>query len=490
MRRCCFCLTSEVQCGMVICVLTLVMFLGIAARAQVDPVTPQPVKAPDDLLWHDNGYGISIQLPEAAMVTPLARNPEMAEFTFKGNIVLTLIMDQVEEPLPLTTIFAQAIRDAMFGYSPAARVEDDTPSMPIAGRKASRYLLLIGEKPQDRWLYGHAMTLFRPDTVLSVQIKAPASEYERALELFDRFIAGIMIQDPRQRIEENRIQLDAAQQWLESLDAQTLDALADGSSWQRILHGDNDRGYRRLTLRKDQELGLNGHRLVLQSRESGTDLRLDTLQDFFLSQDLQNEVWSMKLTARRDDTINLGDAIRLPQQARATPLDSRTWTDTGLQSTDTVRDPMSGRIVRDRSGNAVRLPQLKVTREVPVAQPIGREDPLKKGTVHHFNWRLPPIGYLSQTHQILLPWLLERQAPDMMFYTYHTGLAMLTRMTVRVEDNPETGGFTAWVRPSPRHPEQPWHYDKDGRLLEIVLDGTRKLVPSTAANIKALWDGR
>lgn len=465
-----------------------ISFSVTATQAQVDSHTPQDIQVPADLVWKDNGYGISIQLPEAATIKPLAKNPEIATFTFPGKIVLTLIIDRIDQPIPLETVFAQSIRDAMFGYSPAVRVEDDTPSMPIAGRDANRYILLVGDKPENHFLYGHAMTIYSPRTVLSVEFKAPASQYDRAMELFDRFIRAIQIQNPRERLEQHRTQLDAAQQWLDSLDGQHLDALAHGSSWQRILHGDKDRGYRRLTLRQAQELGLEGHRLVVQSRESDNRQRIDALQEFFLAEDQQHEVWSMKLTTRPDDTVELGQTVRMPQQAQA--HQSRTWTDTGLQTIDTVRDPMSGRVVRDRAGGEIRLPQLKVTREVPLAQPVGREDPLKKGKVHQFNWQVPPVGYISQTRLTLLPWLLDRQSPDMMFYAYHPGLAMLTRMTVRVEPNPRDKGFTAWVRPSPRHPEQPWRYDPEGRLTEIVLDGSRRFLPSNAQEIKALWEDR
>lgn len=468
-----------------VCSLVCVLVLTLGFMSQV-------AYAKGKQVWDDNGYGIRVTLPEAAQIVPLAKDPALVRFNFAGDVAITLLVNRLDRPVPLEKILAQAVKDAMFRYSPAVGVEDDTPNMPIAGRPSARYMLLVGDQPNKRWLYGHAITLYEPGTVLSLQIEAPSSQYNRATDLYDQVIAGVQVDNLRQTDQLQVEQLKTGQAWLEGLDPQTLNALSHGSTLQRIIQDNRDVGYRKMTLRQDRELGLEGHRLLIQSRNSGPTVRVDTINTIFLAGDKENEVWSMRYTERPEARQPANGAARLPQPkpSQRAATHTRTWTDTGVRSVDAVTDPRSGRPVRNRAGSEIRVPQIRVTREVPVAQPMGRADPLKKGSVEKLAWRVPPVGYMSQVYVNLLPWLLDADTPDMTFYAYHPGLATLTSLSVRVEPDEQTNGFTAYVRPSPRHPQQRWRYDAHGRLLEMILDQNNRIVPSNAEEIQAIWQGR
>ena len=70
--------------------------------------------------WSDNGYGVTVFLPDDAKVTPLAQNPEIAKFDLGQDIFVTMMISQMEQVMPLRAICVQATRDASCTASFAA----------------------------------------------------------------------------------------------------------------------------------------------------------------------------------------------------------------------------------------------------------------------------------------------------------------------------------------------------------------------------------
>ena len=441
--------------------------------------------------WADNGYGISLMLPADATILPLGQNPQLVWFDFGDGVTVTMMLDQLSELTPLPQVSGRVLKEVTFLYSPAVGVEDPTPNPQIAGREGRRFFLLVGEQQGKRLLYGQAMALSRPDMVLAFEIKAPAQQFTEVVDLFNRLLASVEIQSTPALARVQAQRLQAGEAWLKSVAPQTLKALSDHTTWQRIQVDGEDVGYQRIMLTEDTNAalpGVEGLQLAVQSRRNGEATRLDLLGEYFLSEDQSSELWVVKMTERpRDDLIGNDHVIRLPTKQPTPIMRTQTWTDTGVRLIDVVKDPATGRDIRNpRTGQPIRISQIQVTQESPVAQPPNARETRQQTEIKRFAWQVPPRGYLPQVQLHLLPYLLDIDTPDMAFYAYHPGLVTLTTLTVRIEPN-EDGSFVAYVRPSPRHPEAQWIYDNQGRLIRQIAWNGAVYQPSNLEAVRALW---
>ena len=388
---------------------SLILAIALAAATPAGAQMPTPSQT-WTRAWSDNGYGVTVFLPDDAKVTPLAQNPEIAKFDLGQDIFVTMMISQMEQVMPLRAICVQATRDANFRYTPAVLLKDANEQLKLADRDALRFLMMVGEKRSQQWIFGQTLTLLRPDVVLAFQLEAPASRYDRAIELFTRLTDRVQIANDHALALRHRELLKAGDAWLKQLNPDLIQSLAHGESWHRITRDGEDVGYLRFAVRAGEQLGVTGVQMKEQIHRISEPLILDSFNEFFESDDNNAEFWSYKVTHRPMSPLT-DSVVKLPapQPAdAATP--TQTWTDTGLRSIDAVDDPQTGQPVRSRrTGEMIMAPQIKVTLEAPL--PAGMGAIQNKGRTQRLAWRVPPIAYLSQLKAKLLPYLLDARTP-------------------------------------------------------------------------------
>jgi hypothetical protein len=170
-----------------------------------------------------------------------------------------------------------------------------------------------------------------------------------------------------------------------------------------------------------------------------------------LSDDGQQEVWSVQTTAR-PVTVAPGTAAptRLP-----------TWFKAG-----------------SRSGSAIT-----VTSEGPDHKTI-------KDT-----WDLTDLpvtardAYLSVVEVFLLDRLLPHQTPaELGFYAYYPNVGKLSMRSARIVPAAGTGaGYDVFSRPALDQREDQARYDAKGKLIERIMGENQVAKPTTAAELETLW---
>lgn len=472
--------------------LLLLMMVGIAAwpcivvgqhtTQQANNVNALPKR------WSDNGYGISLRLPHDTRVIPLATEPDIARFITPDGMELTLMLDLVDRPAGIDKMAERAVRDASLRYSPATVVKDNPGPLTLAGRDARRFFLLVGESQDRQVLFGQMLAMYDRATILALQVVVPAQNVLQRIREFEQIAESLQIVDSDEQARRRTEQLKAGEQWLKRTGPQTFAPLLDRVVWQRIAVLDQEHGYRRFGLQQDQELGLPGIRLRVQTRTKGEDVTRDTFAEFFLSDDQLNEVWSIRTTERpvKQPPAN---RITLPNRKNKDaepPAQPRTWADTGLRTTEIVRNPRTGDPIRDPvTKEPIIAPHIKVSRETPLYLSGGEQTFSHKGDVKNRTWQVPP-AYLSQLHKFLLPYLLEPDSPPMAFYTYHPPAFNIALLTVETQPTGD-GGYVALVRQTPRHPQEMYEYDADGRLVRQIRWTGEVIEPATAEQIQARW---
>ena len=227
------------------------------------------------------------------------------------------------QPL-MTADVEAATRDANFRYTPAVLLKDANEQLKLADRDALRFLMMVGEKRSQQWIFGQTLTLLRPDVVLAFQLEAPASRYDRAIELFTRLTDRVQIANDHALALRHRELLKAGDAWLKQLNPDLIQSLAHGESWHRITRDGEDVGYLRFAVRAGEQLGVTGVQMKEQIHRISEPLILDSFNEFFESDDNNAEFWSYKVTHRpmsplTDSVVKLPAPQPAPQSAQTAP---------------------------------------------------------------------------------------------------------------------------------------------------------------------------
>src|SRR5690606_18091831 len=81
-----------------------------------------------------------------------------------------------------------------------------------------------------------------------LRLDVPSSKFnERVKNTFEAVGLSISVDDPQALQEQRRRMLEAGQNWLRSLSAEQLRSRLMPDQWFRIVHGDKDVGYMRIS---------------------------------------------------------------------------------------------------------------------------------------------------------------------------------------------------------------------------------------------------
>ncbi len=422
---------------------TAILLLALsAALCMADE--PQSPLAPQR--WRERTFGVSIRPPLGAQIHELTADEALVRILGDPGYAIKLAIRASANDVNIAVVKRTATEQFGTLYPSAAIVIDE--DIKPAGRPGALLAFQYTDKRQQAWLVAQAFMQIDPRNIVLVQMDVPAAHKDATLPLFRAVIESLQVDDPRTMDNRNRELVKAGQAWLDRLDPKTLRQNALSDQWFRIVRpgpeGQSDIGYMRLSQRDESVMGKPGIRIDVQARLKVGEQFYDSLSNFFLSDDRQQEVWSVKTTVRPAGAAKVSDAG--PPNA--------SWAETGL-----------------RDG-----PEITVSKQTP-------------SRVKEEKWRQPTVGYLSQVELYILPSVMARSKEgSMAFYAYNPATGKITLRQENVRRTPE--GLELVSQPAPDQGEQVSLYDSQGKLLQRRLPDASLLLPASLKEIAALWDVR
>lgn len=334
----------------------------------------------------------------------------------------------------------------------------------LAGGAADRVYIAIPQGPdQPRMIRGYTVFANAPGTFVSFALFATEPEFVAARRAYEAIVATAEFKDPLHVSAEREAAVRTGTALLRRIDdatyRDTLKAL--NGQWQRHyrpastgLDADADElGYRRMlcwlgrredverTEReapKDSALA-EGYVVRTEARLRGRDGVIDTVGTFFLSFDLNEEAWLIRL-ARRESGPG-GEKV-----AR--------YSETGARSRESMMVTVRGH---------GRAPE--------IFKPVIEGD-----------------GYLSQAQVFLLPHLLVKQGieADYGFYCYQSAVMSIRLRRDTLEQTPD-GLWKLTTKATEESTTAVSLYDADGELIRSDTGDGRLWEPITLERLAETW---
>lgn len=445
--------------------LTICMAACILTGAATCFAAPNPLLTTER--WREHTHGLSLLPPLDSRMAQLTADDAVTRIIGPGGYAINVFFKRSlgKAPLDLELIQDQAIRQ-MGGTHPNATIHSQK-LMTIANRSATLLYFFIPATKNGPWATGEIYILLDSHTCALLQLEVPRARFEDARPVFEAVADSIEFQDPREIEKERAAMIEAAVQWLKPIEPGQWQSKMTREQWFRIVENNNDVGYMQVTMlhgpldirakRGDALMGLPGIRVDVQARIELAGNAFDTISNFFVSDDRETEVWSIRTTRRplQPTVINRLDAPRSDSsrlrnvQQHASGEES--WAETGLRSKK----------------------HIELTRRSPSGD-------------KEYDWTEPEKAYLSQAELYLMPGLLPRKKIDMGFYSYYPISGKIAFRTERIEPLP-SGGLRVYSRPAPDENEQITDYDINGNIMRRELPGGREMLPATKAQIIARW---
>lgn len=348
--------------------------------------------------------------------------------------ITQMAMKQIADAQPTAILLAQKTLNLRVGQE-----SQDPKSVP-----ARVLYFKLSDKKRGPWVLGQAFMQITPMAITMVEMDVDETQYAAASPIFEAMVSSIDLEDPK-AIEARRAAWVAqGDAWRKTLSTQKLHGVLKPEQWLRIVQGDRDVGYMRLIQRTDNEMDHPGIRVDVQTRLEIADQAIDSLANFFLSDNGDHEVWSIRTTVR---------PLRPPAAtAKNADVSETTWGETGVRDKDKITVTRSG--------------------------PTGNET---------FNWDMPK-GYISQVEMHLFDATAPQDKPrtEMGFFAYSPSIGRLAYRTERIIlDN--AGGMQIHTRTSPEQPEQVSYFSAGGVLIKRVMPSGQTILPTTKRELMARW---
>ena len=341
--------------------------------------------------------------------------------------------------LHINKIAAHAINDVGLRW-PSAIIETERQIEPAQRAGALFYYKIPDRRRGDR---SHGQALIQVDdyTFALLRLDAPYAVRDHAQVAFEAMIDSITIESSDTLLEQRRHNVERGRTWWQAKKLEERLAAIQPVQLLRIIQADSDIGYMTVEMRPGKELGLDGLAVIVQAREYEDEHVHDTKGRFFLSNDLNHEIWDIRTTTQqRDHGLQ---EVGAPNKI--------TWAETGTRNRRIIKVTRSGL--------------------------SGRKE---------LQWELNPETYLSQVDLHLLNQMLPEEAQEMGFYAYLPSANKLTYRSVRIE--PIRDGYRVFTRASPDRPESLSKYDKNGQFQGRWLVGGRAVLPTTNEQFKRIWN--
>ncbi len=410
-------------------------------------VTPAGAQAVTDEPWEEPSYGLTLHPPRDARVMENTTDSARIKF-IDPDYDVSLFIEETGLAMEIDAVKHAAAAKLAYPYPDMVKVVDEPAR--IAGRPGWKLYHTVPDEEHGDFVIGQAFIKIDPTHYAVLQFQCDNDDYDRIVAVFEQMLETASFADPAALAERRSRMLSATRQWKQRIGFDALVAALIPEQWFRIVEGDRDIGYARVTQREAEQLEMRGIRVEVRLRITEGALVLDQDRDYFLGEDGSTEVWSVRGTRR----------VPAPEQKLTEQVESRaveSWAETGLAS--------DGFLTVDQQSDA------GVDRDEWDLRVQGQQD---------------DFTYLSQIETLLMPGLLPGDVGETYaFYAYYSNTHTLSMWTRRVEPL-DNGAYAVIERPSPEVGQRRSTYDANGRLLRQETADGRVLLAVTREQIKRL----
>jgi len=397
----------------------------------------------DSERWTDRRYGISLLPPIGAKLLGTTGDDYIVRILDQqARYQMTVGVKQSRSDLSLAEVADAAVDQVTERNANEANRLLDRKSVEVGPRRAVQLFYAIGQPSTADALLGQTILQVDSQRFVIVEVNSAAKHAEYALTAYNAVVQTVEIADQQALARQRRDAIELTETWREGLtEAKLREAVGRKAVYRIVDDRRRDIGWMRLSSGTGEFAGLPGIQVVVETRLEVDRYTVNTKADYFRPfESPEGEAWSVRSSVSRQTD-------RGPQ--------SKVAVETGSATIGTVE---------------IKLDSTDGTRE-------------------DLTFPRPPKGYLPQVDGHLLPWLLPRDTPgEFGFYWYNANEKQMTFRLERV--TPTLTGHVVTSRLSPNGAELRASYDRDGRLIEKDLGGGRKLLPTSAAELKAIWGKR
>lgn len=417
-----------------------------AVAGEADEPQQNPLLSPQR--WRERAYGVTLLPPLNATVHEVTGGDTKLFVNLNDAGFINVLIKKSKSELDVVAV-RQAVLDQMRTVGPSGSIISENKDK-IGGRPGVTIYFGYPGRDDRVKVMGHAVAMIDPNTVLVLQLETTFASFKQLKPVFEAMVQSVQFDDPRVLDQLNRQRFEAGATWYKSINPRQMLAVPERGQeqWFRIVDQDGGRGaadvgYMKIVYSRATPLDRSGTRVDVQARLIISDQAYDTLSNFFLSDDRNQEIWSIKTTVRPASEAH---------NARDDGPGNPSWAETGL---------------RDQS-------RITVTRQTP----SGKQEE---------HWQMPPEGYLSQVELYLAPrFMLGAPEGEMAFYTYYPSDGKITMRTEKLERG-GVGALKVTTYPAADAQPQVSHYDATGQLIRRELPDGRVMLPATPQEIAARW---
>lgn len=401
--------------------------------------------------WEEPSFGLTFLPPEGARV--LENTTDGARVKFIDNdFDLSLYIEKTGLDTEVQEIKSAASLKLAYPYPDMIKLEDG--AMRVGDRPGWRIYHVVPHEEHGDFVIGQAFIKIDPTTFAVMQFQCDNKDYERIGAMFQAVLDSVAFIPAFEMDRRRSGMLEATETWRKRIGFDDLRAAMIPEQWFRIVEGDRDIGYMRMTQRESKRLGQNGIEVQIRLRVNEGGVVLDQKRDFFLADNETTEVWSIRGTRRI-----AGANHALPESVGTRGVES--WTETGLAD--------DGMLIVDQKS------ETGVDRDEWILRPPGRQQQSN-------------FAYLSQIETMLMPRHLPGDvAQAYAFYAYYSNTHTLSLWTRTVEPL-DNGAYLVIERPSPEVGQRRLTFGPDGRLLRFEAADGRVLLAVTREQIKQLYE--
>ena len=427
--------------------LATIAFIALAFVPSPPVVAGDNAQEHTDLLaterWREHSYGISLRPPLGSRLMSQTADDAILRIYGQGGYTIRLYIKKAPAQLTVQRLITQAIHQLGGAYPSATILDQQWPQ--LADRPAAAIYFRIPDRKQGPWVMAQTFLRLDSTALLMAQLEADEAQYPQARPAFEAMLASLEIQDPKEINQARTEQINRGESWRQKLTTQQLHDAIEPNQWLRIIENGEDIGYMRIKEHAVNQMGHSGIRIDVQTRINVNNRAVDSIANFFASDNGEHEVWSVRTTLRPLHAAN--------KKTSGPQKNTTSWAETGVRSKD----------------------RITVNQETPT----GIKD-------HH--WERPSQGYLTQVELMMIERVLGDNTPDgeMGFYAYSPSTQQIVYRTVGIQINPD-GTRVVRSRPSPEQNKQISHYSSDGKLTKRQLPDGHLVVPTTTRELSAKW---
>lgn len=394
---------------------------------------------------HDPAWGMTFRTPRYTHTQREPTGKYLFQVADDDQNYAIVVMVRPLPGSPTLAKFSERVRQEVDKASTITNLLGDREAE-FDGRSAvvNYYQVADPLRSEGYRLLGQAIVQIARSTFIVFELSCTLEQATTGREAFEAMLSSLKFTDPKELEAQRKEAVRLGDGLLARLKPEHLHAALVPDQYFRIVETPEDGrpvdvGWMRMSQLRGEQNGHAGVVIRSASRWQQEGDTLDALEQFFLADDEGLEMWAVAVTRRK------------PGLESDTAVNRHTFNEVGIRT----------------------LAQVQVT----VDSPQGTEK---------YNLTRPGTAYLSRVHAILLPQLLPADLPaTYAFYHYHP---VQRKIVLRMDQVvPAFTGYSIQTHASLSDAPQTSTFDPQRRPLSLSLSPTRRLIPTTAEDLKKRW---